>query len=230
LREGDAILARPELGLRRAGRRQLSGGPVGNFFAAHFSDATQVVAARIRVARRDVYLFCTHWHASAFPSDTFLAELERQRCFGKLSSREYARQLAAARAGQKWRLREAHKTLAFIERVAGSSPAILMGDFNALPNSDEISLLGKAGFLDAFATVGKGPGFTWDEGQNTNIQFEHRSDSDWAPDESHNKRIDYVFVRGAGLNISRAQVVLDRPIEGLYPSDHFGVLAEITVR
>lgn len=52
LREGDAILARPELELRRAGRRQLSGGPVGNFIAAHFSDATQVVAARIRVGLR----------------------------------------------------------------------------------------------------------------------------------------------------------------------------------
>jgi hypothetical protein len=30
--------------------------------------------------------------------------------------------------------------------------------------------------------------------------------------------------------VTRAVVVLDRPIEGLYPSDHFGVLVEIAVR
>ena len=49
LREGDVILARKSLQLERGGRRQLSGGPVGNFFTFHFADATQVIAIRITV-------------------------------------------------------------------------------------------------------------------------------------------------------------------------------------
>jgi endonuclease/exonuclease/phosphatase family metal-dependent hydrolase len=228
LREGDVILARPKLELRRAGRKQLSGGPVGNFFTAHLADATQVVAGRIRVADTELYLFCTHWHASPFPTGSYMAELERRRRSGQLNEEEYRRRVAEAQEGREWRLGEAREMLAFVERVAGDRPAILLGDFNALPDSEEIALLLQAGFADAFD--GNGEGITWDEERNANIQLQRRTYPDEIPQDPRNKRIDYVFVRGPGLSVTRAQVVLDRPIEGLYPSDHFGVLAEITIR
>ena len=60
LREGDVILARKLLQLEGGGRKQLSGGPVGNFFTFHFADATQVIGARIQVVGRKVYVFNTH--------------------------------------------------------------------------------------------------------------------------------------------------------------------------
>ncbi len=46
-----------------------------------------------------------------------------------------------------------------------------------------------------------------------------------------NRRIDYVFVRGPdakgrGRPLA-ARVVLDQPKGGVFPSDHFGVYAEI---
>jgi hypothetical protein len=229
LREGDAILARPQLGLQRAGRKQLSGGPVGNFFTAHFSDATQVVAGKIQIARQSIYLFCTHWHASAFLSNGYAAEIQRRVASGQLASKKADRWLKDARAGQDRRLREARKMLAFIQRVAGDSPVILMGDFNALPDSDEIGLLRKAGFVDAFAAVGTGLGYTWDENRNANIKLQNQGRADRVPDLPPSKRIDYIFVRGSGLKLNRAQVVLDRSTHGLYPSDHFGVFVEITV-
>ena len=156
LREGDAILARPELRLKRAGRRQLSGGPVGRFFTAHTADATQVVAGSLCVGERTVYVFCTHWHASAFPTETYFAELERRRASGRLDDKSYQKLQAQAIEGQAWRLGEARKTLEFVEQVAGEEPAILMGDFNALPDSEEISLLLQAGFVDAFTAAGAG--------------------------------------------------------------------------
>ncbi len=229
LREGDMLLARPELELHPTGRKQLSGGPVGNFFTAHLADATQVVAGRIRLADTQLYLFCTHWHASPYPTAAYLAELERRRGSGEITEKEYQKRVAEAEKGQEWRLAEARKMLAFIQRVAGDGPAILLGDFNALPDSEEIALLRQAGFADAFALAGSGEGLTWDEERNANIQLQRRAFPEEIPQDPRNKRIDYIFVRGPGLRVTRAQVVLDRPLEGRYPSDHYGVLAEIEV-
>jgi endonuclease/exonuclease/phosphatase family metal-dependent hydrolase len=227
LREGDVLLARPLLELRRAGRKQLSGGPVGNFFTAHTADATQVVAGRILVAGAPVFLFCTHWHASPFPTPAYLAELQRRRESGQLSDEQFQERMAVARQGQAWRLTEADRMLAFIERVAGSAPSILLGDFNALPDSEEIALVRAAGFVDAFALAGSGKGITWDEKGNTNIRLQRRALPGEIPEDPPDKRIDYIFVRGAGLTVRRAQVVLDRPVEGQYISDHYGLLVEI---
>jgi endonuclease/exonuclease/phosphatase family metal-dependent hydrolase len=230
LREGDVLLARRELGLRSAGRRQLSGGPVGNFFTAHLSDATQVVAGRVRVGGREVALFCTHWHASAFPTASYRAELERRRDSRRLNARGCERAWAQAVKGREWRLGEARGTLEFVEQVAGNGPAILLGDFNAPPDSDEIGLLLKAGFVDAFAAAGTGAGTTWDEDRNANIRIQRIAEPGTIPEDPATRRIDYIFVRGAGLSVRSASVVLDRPVDGVFPSDHYGVLAEIEVR
>ncbi|RMF65903.1 MAG: endonuclease/exonuclease/phosphatase family protein, partial [Calditrichaeota bacterium] len=64
LREGDVILTKKDLHAQFAGRKQLSGGPVGNFFTFHFSDATQVLAVKLVNFGQPVYVFVTHWHAS----------------------------------------------------------------------------------------------------------------------------------------------------------------------
>jgi len=125
---------------------------------------------------------------------------------------------------------EYEEKLAFIQRVAGSSPAILLGDFNALADSEEIGLLRQAGFLHVFELAGSGEGFTWDADGNPNIQLQRRAYPDEVPEDPRNKRIDYIFVRGSGLRVTGARVVLDRPLNGQYPSDHYGVLAEIEVR
>jgi endonuclease/exonuclease/phosphatase family metal-dependent hydrolase len=230
LREGDVILARPQLQLHPAGRRQLSGGPVGNFFTAHLADATQVVAASIRAGGRTVYVFCTHWHASPFPTEAYRAELERRKADGRLDAKGYDKLLAEAVDGEKWRRGEAEKTLAFVQRVAAEEPAILLGDFNALPGSEEIALLRQAGFVDAFAAAGSGPGVTWDASHNPNIRLQQETYPEEIPEDPADKRIDYIFVRGAQLGVVRAEVVLNRPVNGLYASDHYGLLAQIEVR
>jgi len=116
------------------------------------------------------------------------------------------------------------------QRVA--MPAILTGDFNAEPESDEVRFLkgltvinDKATFFqDAWAVAGDdSPGYT----------------SDWrthplsAMLNIHRKRIDYVFVgdpfRRAG-NAGRVldcQVVANEPITGIQASDHRGVNVSI---
>ena len=107
-------------------------------------------------------------------------------------------------------------------------PPILCGDFNADPVADEIRMLnGRAAvavprlvFMDAWDVAGDGPGYTW---SNDNA-FAAR---DLEPD----RRIDYVFVgwpkaRGAG-HVVDARVAAIEPVNGVHPSDHYAVVAEM---
>jgi len=230
LREGDVILARKSRQLQRSGRKQLSGGPVGNFFTFHFADATQIVGGRILVAGREVYVFNTHWHASPFPTEQYFRQLAERRDSGRIDEQRYAELVAESVEGQKWRLGEARKTVAFIDKIAGNNPVILMGDFNAASASEEIAVLKAAGFRDAFAEAGNPPGFTWDGRENSNIQLQKKvfPEDFWL--EPTQRRIDYVFFRGSGLEVLASEVVLDRPLQGIHPSDHFGVMAEFAVQ
>ncbi len=47
------------------------------------------------------------------------------------------------------------------------------------------------------------------------------------------RRIDYVFVRsgvhGPTLDITACSLAFDTPVEGIWPSDHFGVVADLSV-
>ena len=107
-------------------------------------------------------------------------------------------------------------------------PPIVCGDFNADPVADEIRMLtGRAAvpfpplvFMDAWEVAGDGPGYTW---SNDNA-FAAR---DLEPD----RRIDYVFVgwpkaRGAG-HVVDTRVAAIEPINGVHPSDHYAVVAEL---
>ncbi|MBN1686892.1 MAG: endonuclease/exonuclease/phosphatase family protein [Spirochaetales bacterium] len=229
LREGDVILAGKPLGLKRAGRKQLSGGPVGNFFTFHFADATQVIAGRITVAGREIYVFNTHWHASPFPTNEYLEDLADRRASGVIDQERYDKLVEEAVEGREWRLMEAEKTVAFINRIARDKPVILLGDFNATADSAEIGVLSAAGFRDAYAEAGSPPGYTWNGAINNNIQLQARTYPDDFRLEPDQKRIDYVFYRGPGLRVEGCEVVLNRPVGDLYPSDHFGVMADFDV-
>ncbi|HEY4159093.1 MAG TPA: endonuclease/exonuclease/phosphatase family protein [Polyangiaceae bacterium] len=113
-------------------------------------------------------------------------------------------------------------------------PAVLVGDFNAAPDADEIRYLtglhaidGKTAYLaDAWAYAGSGPGYTFDR------------ENDYARKAREpSRRIDYIFTRGpdrqfrgealsADLAFHKASAEFAEPV---WPSDHFGVVADITV-
>jgi endonuclease/exonuclease/phosphatase family metal-dependent hydrolase len=110
-------------------------------------------------------------------------------------------------------------------------PPVLVGDFNAQPEASEIrflrglqSLNGKSVyFADCFEQAGEGPGVTFDGIRNKFAEQYHE----------HPRRIDYVFVRGPDKKVRgkplAAKVVYDEPTGGVFASDHFGVLAEISI-
>jgi endonuclease/exonuclease/phosphatase family metal-dependent hydrolase len=114
-------------------------------------------------------------------------------------------------------------------RPSGGFPPLLIGDFNAEPESAEIryvtglqSLRGRSiALLDAWRTAGKGgSGITW---SNANDYARLGLEPD--------RRIDYVFAgfpRRDGIGqITHCRVVCNEPKGGVWPSDHFGVYAEL---
>jgi endonuclease/exonuclease/phosphatase family metal-dependent hydrolase len=112
-----------------------------------------------------------------------------------------------------------------------SGRSILAGDFNAPPDSDEIRLLtGRRSpprpgwvFLDAWETAGDGsPGYTMS-----------RTNPNAAPLLLPNLRWDYIFVRwpsgrpgGVGHPL-HAEVVGVEARDGVVPSDHYAVVADL---
>jgi endonuclease/exonuclease/phosphatase family metal-dependent hydrolase len=136
-----------------------------------------------------------------------------------------------------WRFNEGHVREAQVKAIAerikqlcpiDGFPPVLVGDFNATPDSDEIrylkglcSLGGRSVyFADTFGIVGRGDGTTF------TVRNPYATDL-----REPDRRIDYIFVRGPdqrgrGEPLD-ARVCFDRPRNGIYASDHFGVRATI---
>lgn len=140
-----------------------------------------------------------------------------------------------------WKLDEGHvrqlqvrALTSFVHSVApitlDALPPIVMGDFNAEPESDEIRFMrGFASlgqrcvyYADSFAVAGDGSAGT---------TFS-RSNPYALTVREPNRRIDYVFVRGPDEKLRgeplTARVCFDEPIDGVWASDHFGVVATIS--
>ncbi len=107
-------------------------------------------------------------------------------------------------------------------------PPIIGGDFNANPVSTEMRMMtgettcpvNNLAFLDAWAFSNKpGAGHTWDNANPFAASIYEA-----------NRRIDYIFAwfpKANGLgHITDCRIVGNAPIEGIWPSDHFAVLAE----
>jgi endonuclease/exonuclease/phosphatase family metal-dependent hydrolase len=138
-----------------------------------------------------------------------------------------------------WRYQEGSvrqaQAIAVAEKVQslaprGSLPAVLVGDFNAEPESDEVRYLkgltamGRdrcVYFADAFAMAGDGTqGATFSKRNPFAAMLRE-------PD----RRIDYIFVQRNNDDVRgepiEARVCFDQPVDGVYPTDHFGVISTI---
>lgn len=118
-------------------------------------------------------------------------------------------------------------------RVSDASQ-ILMGDFNARPEADEIRFLRglstldgrRTYFQDAWERLHPGdPGLTWARANPYTAKLAFLE-----PD----RRLDYIFVtpmRGDGRGtIHSCTMVFDKPdADSVFASDHFGLLADIQV-
>jgi endonuclease/exonuclease/phosphatase family metal-dependent hydrolase len=116
-------------------------------------------------------------------------------------------------------------------RIRNGFPIVLVGDFNAEPDSAEIRYLkglqsikgSSAYFCDAWERAGDGTaGATW--------TIRNAYSKPWGlPD----RRIDYIFIGSPGINgpgsVLSCRVACDKTVNGVWPSDHFGVYAELSI-
>lgn len=137
--------------------------------------------------------------------------------------------MSSARCAQVRALADHVKRLAPVD----GPPPILLGDFNADPDSDEMRFLRgltplggeSVYFADAWLATaaqqpGAGPGWTYDRKNPYALRSREPS-----------RRIDYVYVRGPDRHLRgeplAARLALAEPHDGVWPSDHFALVAEI---
>ncbi len=88
-----------------------------------------------------------------------------------------------------------------LDFLEDKSQFVLLGDFNAGPNSPEIGLIYEAGLVDAWFEAGEGPGYTVDS-------------------DDPQKRIDYLW-HSPDLKVSKIEVIQSTA------SDHLPVVGSL---
>jgi len=119
----------------------------------------------------------------------------------------------------------AEQTRLLLEWLAAGPTAagtIVVGDFNAEPNEPAYARMAAAGFRSAHREAnGAEPEVTWPSGL-----VAPAVDTDGSPG-----CLDYIWVAG-GIQVESCRLAFDRPAvgdPGLFPSDHVGLTAELTV-
>ncbi len=246
LRMGIAILAKPGLKLKRVGVYRTSGvGIVSNFFCFHLSECRVVLAGVVYPNGEPMHLFCLHIHSSAPDTEEYrtrLRELVDAEAGGAEEYDDYAKELASSFA---WNEEDISRSIPYIEEITRDGrPFVVAGDFNAyrptFPALGEFMM--KLRLLDSFAVANPGrPGYSWDTARNPNTRFD--GTKVWANGKAKNPlellqaeydgteqhRVDYIFLSPhfAREDVLSSELVFTEPYDGVYVSDHFGVMTEV---
>lgn len=125
-------------------------------------------------------------------------------------------------ADEDVRAAQARQLVDWLAARPDPAPTIVVGDFNAEPVEAAYRVMLEAGFRSAFAEAnGAEPAVTWPSG----IQAPGM-DTDGDPG-----CLDYIWLRGP-LRAEASRLAFDRPDAGdptLYPSDHLGLAARVTI-
>ena len=125
-------------------------------------------------------------------------------------------------------------TARFVEELVGDRelPVVLFGDLDADPNASSVRFWTGRHALDGMSVCYRDcwesahpgePGHTFSRASPL------MGDRDWPF-----KRVDYLFVRcgehgGPLLDIESCDLAFDEPIDGIWASDHFGLVADLAV-
>ena len=126
----------------------------------------------------------------------------------------------ARREGSKLIVRRA----AEISDLTGLEPPIIVtGDFNGRPGNTTYGNFMDAGFVDTYLAAGNEDG----EGSNTFHAFRGVRYRDAHPERGP-RRIDWILLRDpqGRIRVKSHRIIHDE-ISGLYPSDHYPILAEL---
>ena len=127
-----------------------------------------------------------------------------------------------ATADEAERDEQARLLLDWLTDAPRSDGMVVMGDFNAEPEEPTYARMEAAGFRSAYRVAnGAEPDVTWPSGL-----LAPAMDTDGPPG-----CLDYIWLRGT-IVVDDCRLTFDRPAvgdPGLYPSDHLGLAAHLTV-
>ena len=251
--EGDAILAKREYCLKPLGRKSLSGFVFSERFSLNTDNATQVIAVSVEKEGKLYVIGCTHFTASVV-DDEITRELFKQITGNsrseeppKFSEKEIVEGQKAINNGTKTRLQEARLCIQFMNdtiqrhNLPSDTHIILAGDLNTVCGTPELNDIYSRGYksveLDSSC-------ITWDV-LNPNVIIQDKPENEGSRGkveeylyDSFSKRntlLDHVFVKGkpgsGGKELEgRGDVVLDKMVDGVVASDHFGILATFVIK
>jgi len=153
MNEGIAILARPELGLRRVGKKRLSGNAKCTAtFGFQTKESRYALFGEITVGGRSILVVTTHFSSPPFVPSDFEQRLDELVEQGTLEAGQREEILAELERKRQRSLAEAQRLLGQIEkrRRDRKNPdrpraVILGGDFNAEPGTPAIVAIEEAG-------------------------------------------------------------------------------------
>jgi endonuclease/exonuclease/phosphatase family metal-dependent hydrolase len=133
------------------------------------------------------------------------------------------------------RLGQVRVTVALVAELAGPElPPVIMGDFNADPDSDEIRYLRGLAVVDG-ASVYFADAWTYGGDGSAGATFDRANDYARQAREP-SRRIDYIFTGGDELLCGeplRTELAFTEPevLDGVrvWPSDHFGLVSDIVL-
>ncbi|MDX1502118.1 MAG: endonuclease/exonuclease/phosphatase family protein [Thermoanaerobaculia bacterium] len=242
--EGLAILARPGLELRRLGSRRLSGnGFCTPSFGLQTRESRYLLVGSVRHAGREVVVGVTHLFAPPFLPPGFDEGLDRLASVGRVTPRQRRVIEKRVARGRERSLVEARRLLADLERRRrrvgggrGAAPAILGGDFNVEPGAPGILEVERAGYRSLAVGLGFATRDPLANAENYRIAAQRDApvptfglpelEALLEPRHRIARQIDHLFAAG-GWRLVVARRVLDEPVDGLLPSDHFGLLATL---
>ncbi|MGP2442264.1 endonuclease/exonuclease/phosphatase family protein [Streptomyces sp. JW3] len=130
--------------------------------------------------------------------------------------------LTSAPSAAAVRRRQVTAVTGFLDRHRRGTahPGVLTGDFNAGPGTDEIRLLADRGYPDAWDLADPAaPSATWDPA------------NPYVGGDGPPNRVDYIRPGPPGPGgLGRVRAVRragDGPVDGVWPSDHFAVVADL---
>ncbi|HEY6950874.1 MAG TPA: endonuclease/exonuclease/phosphatase family protein, partial [Bacteroidota bacterium] len=245
LNEGVAILARKELMLQFVDVWSLSDSPgiIGNSCSLHSDEHDIGLVCTINVRGVPIVLVNVHT-ISVVPVDA-----ENSANLGRIVESDPELSLRREKLFAEYSHRAGDIRQELIElsdhisTVKLGTPLIVLGDFNTTVNSVEMKeFLRATKLFDAAASAGEGNIVTWDAERNTNTRFSRASvdarGSRLSPLEllsasydDRSRRIDHVFLSRAfeDNDVKSVKTVLDTPQTGLFASDHYGILAELSI-
>jgi len=244
-RSGMILLARKGLELRKQGAMKLPGSGWGwcwDRFSIQVQEHRYALFGRVTLNAAPVLVAVTHLHHTRPLEPEAVEEIRRAERKGLLPGRTCRRLLAGYEEDVERRRRQLRAVTARLRAMAPDGRVILCGDFNAEPESAEIrNLVDEHGYLDTYAQAGIPPGQTWDPERNPNTAassgaFLGRNVSReeiralLRDQDMRAGRLDYIFL-GPGFTpdqVLHSELFAASPASnGLFCSDHFGVLTTI---